>query len=184
MYWTSQSSWTGKMVWRNLFRLWYDRYISICRCLDIMAYKAELPVKCKYGSKNKIIPLRYHKMQVKIALTFTFFEAIIVTVTSDQKWWICVHAPECKKSSAPTHNIFIRDFTPTLVDHLCTTLNVFLLDDFNYHVNSEANAYTTEFLGFPECFGLKNHVEIETHIKDNTLDLVITREYPDNSITI
>ena len=51
-----------------------------------MAYKAELPVKCKSGSKNKIIPLQYHKMQVKIALTFTFFEAIIVTVTSDQKW--------------------------------------------------------------------------------------------------
>ena len=61
---------------------------------------------------------------------------------------------------------------------------MFLLDDFNYHVNSEANAYTTEFLGFPECFGLKNHVEIETHVKDNTLDLVITREYPEDSITI
>ena len=31
-------------------------------------------------------------------------------------------------------------------------------------------------MGLPECFGLKNHVEVETHIKGNTLDLVITRE--------
>ena len=87
-----------------------------------------------------------------------------------------VYAPECKQSSAQAHNTFISEFSPILVDHLCKSLNVLLLGDFNYHVNAETNAYTKEFLGLLECFGLKNHVEVETHIKGNTLDLVITRE--------
>ena len=51
-----------------------------------------------------------------------------------------------------------------------------LLGDFNYRVNAEANVYTKDFLGHLECFGLKNHAEIESHIKGNALDLVITRE--------
>ena len=51
-----------------------------------------------------------------------------------------------------------------------------LLGDFNYHVNAETNVHTIEFLGLLQCFGLKNHVEVETHMKGNTLDLVITRE--------
>ena len=48
--------------------------------------------------------------------------------------------------------------------------------DFHYHINAEANVYIKEFLGLLECFGLKKYVQIETHIKGNTLDLVITRE--------
>ena len=84
--------------------------------------------------------------------------------------------PQCKQSSAQAHNTFISEFTPILIDHLCKSLNVLLLGDFNYHVNAETNAYTKEFLGLLECFGLKKHVEVETHIKGNTLDLVITRE--------
>ena len=87
-----------------------------------------------------------------------------------------VYAPECKQWSAQAHNTFISEFTPILADHLCKSLNVLLLGDFNYHVNAETNAYTKEFLGLLECFGLKNHVEVKTHIKGNTLDLVITRE--------
>ena len=47
-----------------------------------------------------------------------------------------------------------------LVDHLCMSLNVLLLGDFNYQVNAEANVYTKDFLGHLECFGLKNHAEI------------------------
>ena len=87
-----------------------------------------------------------------------------------------VYVPECKQSSAQPHNTFISEFTPILIDHLCKSLNVLLLGDFNYHVNAETNVHTIEFLGLLECFRLKNHVEVETHIKGNTLDLVITRE--------
>ena len=87
-----------------------------------------------------------------------------------------VYAPECKQSSAQAHNRFISEFSPILVDHLGKSMNVLLLGDFNYHVNAEANVYTKEFLSLLECFGLKNPVQIETHIKGNTLDLVITRE--------
>ena len=87
-----------------------------------------------------------------------------------------VYAPKCKQSSAQAHNTFISEFTPILIDHLWKSLNVLSLGDFNYHVNAETNACIKEFLGLLECFGLKNHVEVETHIKGNTLDLVITRE--------
>ena len=51
-----------------------------------------------------------------------------------------------------------------------------LLGDFNYHVNAEDNVYTTELFGLFECFVLKNPVEMEIHIKCNTLIIVITRE--------
>ena len=112
---------------------------------------------------------------LKIALALTSFEAI----NCDYHIWpnMCVvYAPECKQSSAQAHNTFIREFTPLLVDHLGKSLNMLSLGDFNYHVNAEANVYTKEFLSLLECFGLKNHVQIETHIKDNTLGLVITGE--------
>ena len=118
------------------------------------------------------------RCKLKIALALISFDAIIVTITFDQKVMnMCVvYAPECKQSSAQAHNTFISEFTPILVDHLVKSLNLIFLGDFNYHVNAEATVYTKEVLSLLECFGLKNHVQIETHIKGNTLDLVITRE--------
>ena len=47
------------------------------------------------------------------------------------------------------------------IDHLCTSLTVLFLGDFNYHANAVANVYTKELFGLFECFGLKNDVEIE-----------------------
>ena len=136
------------------------------------------PRQDKRGGGVAVIARTELRCKLKIALALTSFEAIIVTITSDQKVinMCVVYAPECKQSSAQSHNTFISEFTPILIDHLCKSLNVLLLGDFNYHVNAETNAYTKEFLGLLECFGLKNHVEVETHIKGNTLDLVITRE--------
>ena len=101
-----------------------------------------------------------------------------MTITSDQKVinTYVVYAPECKQASAQAHNTFISEFTPILIDHLCKSLNVLLLGDFNYHVNAETYVHTKEFLCLLECFGLKNHVEVENHIKGTALDLVITRE--------
>ena len=88
-----------------------------------------------------------------------------------------VYGPKCKKSSVQEHNTFKSEFTPMSVYHLCTSLTVLFLGDFNYHANAVANVYTKELFGLFECFGLKNDVEIEADIfKGNTLDLVITRE--------
>ena len=93
--------------------------------------------------------------------------------------------------SAQAHEKFLNKFPHMLVNHLCTSLNLLLRGDFNYHVNKEANVYIKEFFGLLECFGLKNHVEIKTHIKGNNPDLVIRRENEllpmdittDNSVT-
>ena len=95
-------------------------------------------------------------MQVKNRIRINF----IVTITSDQKVinMCVVYAPECKWSSAQANNIFISEFTPISIHHLCKSLNVLLLGDFNYHVNAEANVYIKEFLGLVECFGLKKNM--------------------------
>ena len=54
-----------------------------------------------------------------------------------------VYAAECQKLSAQAHNTFISECMPMLADHLCKSLNVLLLGDFTYHVNTEANVYTS-----------------------------------------
>ena len=53
--------------------------------------------------------------------------------------------------------------------------NVSLLGDYNYHADAEANVYSKTFFSL-ERFGLKNPVDMETHIKGNIFNLVITRE--------
>ena len=53
--------------------------------------------------------------------------------------------------------------------------NVSLLGDYNYHADAEANVYSKTFFSL-ERFGLKNPVEMETHIKGNIFNLVIKRE--------
>ena len=56
-----------------------------------------------------------------------------------------------------------------------TVTNVSLLGDYNYHANAEANVYSKTFFSL-ERFSLRNPVEMETHIKGNILNFVITRE--------
>ena len=104
-------------------------------------------------------------------------EAITVRVTLPRKTLniSVVYAPECKVSITASRS-FIEEFSPILYDDLCGLNNLLILGDFNYHVNKEDNAAAKCFLNLLDSCGLHQHVCIPTHIKGNTLDLVITRE--------
>ena len=125
---------------------------SNCTITDLLPPGYEIvhkPRQDKRGGGVVVIARTELICKSKIALALTSFVAIIVTITSDQKVInMCViYAPEYKQSSAQAHNTFISEFTPILIDHLCESLNVLLLGDFNYHVNAETNVHTKEFLG-------------------------------------
>ena len=160
-----------------LTEIWNPSNCTIAELLPPGYEIVHKPRQDKRGGGVAVLARTELRCKLKIALALTSFEAIIVIITSGHNviYMCVVYAPECKQSSAQAHNTFISEFAPSLVDHLGKSLNVLLLGDFNYHVNAEANVYTNKFLSLPECFGLKTHVQIETHIKCNTFDLVITR---------
>ena len=72
------------------------------------------PRQDKRGGGVAVIAKTELRCKLNIAQALTSFEAIIVTVTSDQKEinMCVVYAPECKQSSAQAHNTFISEFTP------------------------------------------------------------------------
>ena len=51
-----------------------------------------------------------------------------------------------------------------------------ILGDFNLHVNDRENSSGSRFLDLLESVGLVNHINVPTHNKGNTLDLIITRK--------
>ena len=104
-------------------------------------------------------------------------EAITARLTLASKTLhLCVvYAPESKTSSSASQS-FITDFSPILYDDLCDLSNLLIVGDFNYHINKEDNIYAKDFLSLLESCDFHQHVTSPTHIKGNTLDLVITRD--------
>ena len=54
--------------------------------------------------------------------------------------------------------------------------NVFIVDDFNLHVDDGNDSYANKFLDLLKDCDFKQHVESGKHKKAHTLDLVITHE--------
>ncbi|XP_031727140.1 uncharacterized protein LOC116396593 [Anarrhichthys ocellatus] len=62
-----------------------------------------------------------------------------------------------------------------LLTSLCTMLtNIVIVGDLNIHVDNPSCQIAGDFLSMLECLGLQQHVEVPTHTKGHTLDLVIT----------
>ncbi|KAI2645457.1 RNA-directed DNA polymerase from mobile element jockey [Labeo rohita] len=66
---------------------------------------------------------------------------------------------------------------PKLSSFECLAFNYssnIILGDFNIHVNNLSCPFAKEFLQVLDCLNLKQYVDVPTHDKGNTLDLVIT----------
>jgi len=62
-----------------------------------------------------------------------------------------------------------------LLTTLCTmSTNIIVLGDMNIHVNSPTCRFAAEFLQLLDCFNLTQLVDVPTHTRGHTLDLVIT----------
>ncbi len=69
---------------------------------------------------------------------------------------------------------FIQEMYNLLSTFCSTFSNIIILGDFNIHVNTSSCHLASEFLQLPDCLNLRQHVDVPTHTRGNTLDLVIT----------
>lgn len=61
----------------------------------------------------------------------------------------------------------------------CTSsADVIILGDMNIHVDTPSSPFAAEFLQLLDCFNLNQLVDVPTHTRGHTLDLVITNSAP------
>ena len=71
-------------------------------------------------------------------------------------------------------------FMPNITYNSCYILSpesLILTGDYNFHVDVEDDPDARAFLDLLTSMGLKQHVNVLTHVSDHTLDLMITREH-------
>ncbi|KAL6491482.1 hypothetical protein MHYP_G00018270 [Metynnis hypsauchen] len=72
-----------------------------------------------------------------------------------------------------------------LLSSLCTTsANIILTGDINVHVNNPSCRFAAEFLQMLDCFNLRQLVDVPTHTRGHTLDLVITDSAPVRNLSV
>ncbi|XP_042559606.1 uncharacterized protein LOC122128826 [Clupea harengus] len=72
-----------------------------------------------------------------------------------------------------------------LLTSLCTiSTNIVIVGDLNIHVDNPSCQFAADFLNVLECLGLQQHVEVPTHTKGHTLDLVITDSAPISNLQV
>ncbi|KAL6471391.1 hypothetical protein MHYP_G00200410 [Metynnis hypsauchen] len=72
-----------------------------------------------------------------------------------------------------------------LLSPLCTTsANIIIIGDINIHVNNPSCRFAAEFLQMLDCFSLRQLVDVPTHSRGHTLDLVITDSAPVRNLSV
>ncbi|KAL7875487.1 hypothetical protein AOLI_G00104500 [Acnodon oligacanthus] len=72
-----------------------------------------------------------------------------------------------------------------LLSSLCTTsTNILIFGDVNIHVNNPSCRFAAEFLQLLDCFSLRQLVDVPTHTRGHTTDLVITDSAPDRNLSV
>jgi len=59
--------------------------------------------------------------------------------------------------------------------------NIVIIGDLNIHVDKPLLSVCSRF---PECLGLQQHIEVPTHTKGHTLDLIITDSASNSNIQV
>lgn len=143
---------------------------------DLAYNPRSLGVKSKGGG----VALIYRKSVIKCSVVknynFKSFEGFHTRFTLPHTTLnvVVIYAPEPKTSSSASNN-FISEFSPVLFDELCDLTNLLILGDFNYHFQDKSCKFAQDFAGILKSCNLVQHIRTATHIKGNTLDLVITR---------
>ena len=88
---------------------------------------------------------------------------------------VVIYAPKPKASDSTASNEFISEFSTILTDELCDLKNLLILGDFNYHYQKKNDNSTRDFVDLITNCNLIQHINVPTHRKGNTLDLVFSR---------
>ena len=87
---------------------------------------------------------------------------------------LAVYHPPYSEKAPITNAMFLDEVTDFLATFLLEYNNTIITGDFNIHVNNTNDPEAQIFLDTMEALGLDNHVNVATHNRGNTLDLVLT----------
>ncbi|XP_070552127.1 uncharacterized protein [Ptychodera flava] len=73
-------------------------------------------------------------------------------------------------------NQFIAEFTSLLESEVPSPGHLLIAGDFNFHVDDTSSPDAVKLHDLLECIGLQQHVHTSTHVKEHTLDLLVTRK--------
>lgn len=107
------------------------------------------------------------------SLSFPSFEHMLLRLTYASKSYLFLtvyRPPSMSKSS------FISDFSSLLEDIASSPSDLVIMGDFNIHLDSPDEHYSSTFSSTLEAFDLKQHISSPTHASGHILDLLITRD--------
>ena len=90
--------------------------------------------------------------------------------------FVAIYRPPRSKTRIYPVGDFYDDMEKVVSYYKTVKDEVIFCGDFNVHVNKPEESETRKFMNIIESAGLKQHVTDKTHIKGNTLDLVITED--------
>ena len=87
------------------------------------------------------------------------------------------YRPPYSEAHPITPRVFFEEFGSYLETIILSPESLILTGDYNFHVDVEDDPDARAFLDLLASMGLKQHVNVPTHVSGHTLDLMITREH-------
>lgn len=109
--------------------------------------------------------------------SFTSFEYLDLVISSDSVSirLVNVYRPPANKRHHNSVLTFLDEFANLLEDVIVYPGRIFIVGDFNLHVDKDDNRSAIAFMDLLARFDLKEEVKTSTHKHGHTLDLLITR---------
>ena len=84
-----------------------------------------------------------------------------------------IYHPLCLASQKITNSMFLDDLTKHHTEWMSSFKNIFIVGDFNIHIDNMDGPYAQIFNDTMEALGLLKHVTFPTHCAGSTLDLIL-----------
>ena len=98
-----------------------------------------------------------------------------IKAETDQIHLIIIYRTPYSEAHPITTSVFLEEFSTSLESAVFCTNHLLITGDFNIHMDVADDPDATRMRALLESIGLKQHVNIPTHLSSHTLDLVITR---------
>ena len=92
---------------------------------------------------------------------------------------IIMYRPPYSAAHPVTSAVFFVEFAEYLESIVLTADPLFIVGDFNIHIDSNENYDAIKLSELLQSFSLTQHVQVPTHSSGHTLDLIITRKTDD-----
>ena len=117
--------------------------------------------------KGKFPAIGEHATQIQIIRSYN----CIIEIGQKSDVVVCIYRPP---DTRPLE--FIDEFNSLLEELTILQDQIVICGDFNIHLESSTNPFTSKFCDLLECFALKQRVRSATHVSGHMLDCIITRQ--------